>query len=412
MNRTVQTLIRIATCTCLAVLLAACSANEAQSPAEQQAQQDSVVAKDTARPAKGYNADGIDTTAFAVTDSTVQLKSDAFPKPGGRVVNVMVTGVDARLGSNTLHADANHLVRFFLDSGCVEIISIPRDTEADAGFDDSTGFNRLTNVRANRSRESYHKAVAEITGVSKVDHWVEFGFSQAIGLLELLGYRDNASSTLRVLRSRQAYASGDFQRSYNQGQFIRQVMLRHFENTSGIIGDIAIRAALALVETDLTYDRVSYLLDELRNHGFGTSPGRVWVRLKPNVIAKFKVYDFTHDNVNQINAMITQKISKLGLDSVPVTSESYERRLHKIIEGAAADSAKAPLRVISKLRRPYQQRAWLQVPDKQLRKQHRDRLTGLLIAAYQRTKNAAAAQAIQQYVDIENAASSQSGTAK
>jgi anionic cell wall polymer biosynthesis LytR-Cps2A-Psr (LCP) family protein len=384
--------------------LVACTSNDPQEPAKQDTV-DSSTASDTTKKPSPLNADGIDTTAFSVTDSTVELKSGPFPKPGGRVVNVMVTGVDARLGSNTLHADANHLIRFFLDSGCVEIISIPRDTEADAGFDDTTGLNRLTNVRANRSRESYHKAVAEITGVTKVDHWVEFGFSQAIGLLELFGYRDNATSTLRVLRSRQAYASGDFQRSYNQGQFIRQLMLRHFQNTDGIVGDIAIRAALALVETDLTYDRVTFILDELRSHGFGTSADRAWVRLKPSVIAKFKVYDFNNENVNQINTMISQKVSKLGLDSVPITTETYERRLNRIIEGAAADSAKSPQRVIGKLRRPYEQRAWLQVPDRALRRQHRDRLTGLLISAYQRTKNQAAVDRIRQYLELEDKAS-------
>jgi hypothetical protein len=403
MNRRLGAILTATLLVALGCCINACSSGDTQDPVEQRSQ--GPAAADTAKPSKVLNADGIDTTAFTVTDSTVQLKSDAFPKPGGRVVNVMVTGVDARLGSNTLHADANHLVRFFLDSGCVEIISIPRDTKADAGFEDTTGLNRLTNVRANRSRESYHKAVTEITGVSKIDHWVEFGFSQAIGLLELIGYRDNASSTLRVLRSRQAYASGDFQRSYNQGQFMRQIMLRHFQNTDGIVGDIAIRAALALVETDLTYDRVTFILDELRSHGFGTSADRAWVRLKPSVIAKFKVYDFNNENVNQINTMISQKVSKLGLDSVPITTETYERRLNRIIEGAAADSAKSPQRVIGKLRRPYEQRAWLQVPDRALRRQHRDRLTGLLISAYQRTKNQAAVDRIRQYLELEDKAS-------
>lgn len=402
MNRRLGAILTATIVVALGCCMSGCNLGDTQDPVEQHTQ--GPAAADTAKPSKTLNADGIDTTAFTVTDSTVQLKSDAFPKPGGRVVNIMVTGVDARLGSNTLHADANHLLRFFLDSGCVEIISIPRDTKADAGFEDSTGLNRLTNVRANRSRESYHKAVMEITGVSKIDHWVEFGFSQAIGLLELVGYRDNASSTLRVLRSRQAYASGDFQRSYNQGQFMRQIMLRHFQNSDGIVGDIAIRAALALVETDLTYDRLSFVLDEMRTHGFGTTPDRAWVRLKPSVIAKFKVYDFNNENVTQIDAMISQKITRLGLDSVPITTETYERRLNRIIEGAVADSAKAPQRVISKLRRPYEQRAWLQVPDRAQRKRHRDRLTGLLISAYQRTKNAAAAERIQRYVELEDSA--------
>lgn len=385
--------------------MTSCSTTGDDAPAEQVAvTRDSAAIKDSIKKAKTYNADGIDTTTFHVTDSTVALKNDAFPKPGGRVVNVMVTGVDSRLGDPMGHADANHLIRFFLDSGFIEIISIPRDTYYDAGFDDTTGLNKLTNVRANRGRNTYLKAVAEIAGVPKIDHWVEFGFSQAIGLLELLGYKDNASSTLRVLRSRQAYASGDFQRSYNQGQFIRQVMLRNFEDTDGIIGDIALRAALALVETDLTYDQCSYILDEMRSHGFGNEARRAWVRLKPSVIAKFTVYDFDHDNVNQINAMISHKIKRLGLDSVPINEETYERRLSRLIDKAAVDSAKSPGSVIRLLRRAYDQRAWLQVPDRDRRKAHRDRMCGLLIASYLRTKNQAAADRVRQYLELEDKA--------
>ncbi|HCN05331.1 MAG TPA: hypothetical protein DIS79_06895, partial [Bacteroidetes bacterium] len=195
------------------------------------------------------NEEGIDTTTFHVSDTTITLKNQDFPAVSGKVVNVMITGVDSRLGDPMGHADANHLLRFWLDSGCVEIISIPRDTYFDAGFEDSTGLNKLTNVRANRGRTTYLKAICEIVGVPKIDYYVEFGFSQAIGLLELLGYKENASGTLRVLRSRQAYSAGDFQRVYNQGQFIRQALLRNFERTDGFLGEVAIRAALMLVET-------------------------------------------------------------------------------------------------------------------------------------------------------------------
>ena len=144
----------------------------------------------------------LDSFIFEVNDSLIRLRSDTFPKPSGAVVNIMVTGTDSRLGDNVNHADANHLVRFFTDSGYVEIISIPRDTYADAGFDDTTGFNKLTNVRANKGRTAYLQAVSEITGVQPIHHYVEFGFSQAIGLLELMGYKNNATGTLRVLRAR------------------------------------------------------------------------------------------------------------------------------------------------------------------------------------------------------------------
>lgn len=384
-----------------------CWGTSEQTPVEEQAQKDSLAhvaaVKDSVRKAR-FNSDGIDTVTFQITDSTVTLKNTDFPATGGRVVNVMITGVDSRLGDPMGHADANHLVRFFLDSGAVEIISIPRDTYYDAGFEDSTGLNKLTNVRANRGRATYLKAVAEIAGVSKIDYWVEFGFSQAIGLLEMLGYKDNASGTLRVLRSRQAYAAGDFQRVYNQGQFIRQAILKNVERTDGMVGGLALRAALALVETNLTYDKTSELLDALRAKQFGSDPSKAWVRLKPSMVAKFTVYAFDTANVNAINKQIAQKIKRLGLDSIKINEETYEKKFSRLIEKAAVDSAKSPGSVIRLLKRAYDQRAWMQVPNVQQRTIYRNRIVGLLCSSYRRTKNEAAASAIERYITLEDEA--------
>jgi hypothetical protein len=234
---------------------------------------------------------------------------------------------------------------------------------------------------------------------------VEFGFSQAIGLLELMGYKENASSTLRVLRSRQAYAAGDYQRVYNQGQFIRQIILRAFDQTDNLLGELALRGSLALVETNLTYDVCDQMLDALRGRGFtDTDPSRIWVRLKPSLITKLKVYSFDSANVNAIDKQISQKISRLGLDSVPVNGQSYERRLYNLVQKAAADSARSAGSVIRLLRRPYEQRAWLQIKDLSKRKMYRNRICGMLVASYRRVKNPDAAKRIEDYIAIEDRA--------
>lgn len=385
------------------LMVVSCSKGTDQTPADVNSGADTAAVAGRSKAAARTNIDGIDTVTFHVTDSTVTLRASGFPQPSGRVVNVMVTGVDSRLGDPMGHADANHLIRFFVDSGCVEIISIPRDTYFDAGFDDTTNLNKLTNVRANRGRTSYLKAVCEIAGVPRIDYWVEFGFSQAIGLLELMGYKENASSTLRVLRSRQAYSSGDFQRVYNQGQFMRQVMLRAFDNTDDFVGELGLRAALALVETNMTYDACEQILDGLRSNGFSSEdPTRIWVRLKPSLITKLKVYSFDSANVTEINKQISQKIGRMGLDSIPINQETYERRLAKLIDKAALDSARSPASVIRLLRRPYEQRAWLQVPDLSKRKAYRDRMCSMLIVSYRRVKNHDAAHRIEDYISLDN----------
>ncbi|MBK7034101.1 MAG: hypothetical protein IPH49_12755 [Ignavibacteria bacterium] len=200
---------------CLVVI--SCSKGTDQAPADVNNGADTTAVAGRTKASARTNIDGIDTVTFHVTDSTVTLRATGFPQPTGRVVNVMVTGVDSRLGDPMGHADA----------------------------------------------------------------------------------------------SRQAYSSGDFQRVYNQGQFMRQVMLRAFDNTDDFVGELGLRAALALVETNMTYDACEKILDDLRSHGFSSEdPTRIWVRLKPSLITKLKVYSFDSANVTEINKQISQKIGR------------------------------------------------------------------------------------------------------
>ncbi|MBU3699622.1 MAG: LytR family transcriptional regulator [Candidatus Kapabacteria bacterium] len=381
----------------IVVVVSSCASKQDRDPVE--GQPDTSVA---AKPPARIGSEGVDTSRLTIADSSVTVRSDTYPMPKGRVVNVLVTGVDARLGERGGRADANHLVRFFLDSGCVEIIAIPRGTPADAGFPDTSTFNMLANVRTARGQSGYFKAVAEIAGVPKVDYWVEFGFSQALGLLELMGYRDNAQATLRVLRSRKAYATGDYQRSYNQGQFIRQVMLRTFDNTDDVLGQLAMRAALALVETNLTYDATQSILEQLRQKGFSSqSKDRVWVRVKPEEVQHFQVFDFDSTKVGEMDKQISHRVDRTIADSARVSSQNVEARLGRMVARAVADSARRPVGVMQALQRPYQQRAWMQISNRQARRMYRDRICGLMIYAYRRVGREADAKGVEQFLELD-----------
>lgn len=379
------------------VVVVGCSKTEDAAPVDELGA-DSVK---TTVPAK-LSSEGVDTTRLTITDSSITVRSDSYPRPRGRVVNLLVTGVDARLGERGGRADANHLIRFFLDSGCVEIISIPRGTKADAGFPDTSNFNMLANVRTAKGQSGYFKAIAEIAGVPKVDYFVEFGFSQALGLLELMGYRDNASSTLRVLRSRKAYATGDYQRSYNQGQFIRQAMLRTVDKTDDLLGQLALRAALAIVETNLDYETTQGILTSLRQRGFSAAAkDRIWVRVKPEDISQFQVFDFDSAKVGELDRQISRRVDHTIPDSARVTSESVEQRLGRMIGKAAADSARSAASVIRLLQTPYQQRAWMQVGNRTVRHGYRDRICGLLIASYQRVGRPEDAKRVEAFLALD-----------
>ena len=345
-----------------------------------------------------------DSIAKILTDSTILGIRKDFPMPPGRVVNVLITGIDSRLGQKSARADANHIVRFFLDSGCIEIISIPRGTFAMIRKGDTSGGNIIANVRSIFGQERYIREITKIAKVKSIDYYIEFGFSQAMGIIELLGYKDNAASTLRVLRSRKAFTTGDHQRSYNQGQFIRQAILKVFDQTDDLVGKVGIRAALALANTNLSYDATQYLLDELRKHGF-SSMGyeRIWVRMKPNYLSQMKHLNFDSANVEQLESGIEKKVKGM-LEGDRKTPEGYAKRLQSLVKKASVDSAKNPARVINALAFPFQQKAWMQVKDKQERIQLRNRICNLLIDAFNRTNKPIDAKTVQDYLQLEQEA--------
>ena len=338
-----------------------------------------------------------------VLDSSVLLHRTEFPMPSGRVVNILITGIDSRLGQKSARADANHIVRFFLDSGQIEIISIPRGTFARIRKGDTTGGNIIANVRSIYGQERYIKEVKRIAGISSIDYYIEFGFSQAMGIIELLGYNDNSASTLRVLRSRKAFATGDHQRSYNQGQFIRQAILKVCDKTDGIFGQIGIRAALALASTNLSFDATSYLLSELKKHGFSSaSSQRIWVRMKPNYLASMKLFNFDSSNVHTIEKQIEKKVRYMLADSSRKTPAGYERRIKHLVKKVSADTAKSPIRVINALAFPYKQKSWLQIKDKSERLIVRNSICNMLIQAYSKTGKFNESKEITDFIELDN----------
>jgi hypothetical protein len=295
-----------------------------------------------------------------------------------------------------------------LDSGCIEIISIPRGTFSLIRKGDTAGGNIIANVRSIFGQQRYIKEITKIAKIKSVDYFIEFGFSQAMGIIELLGYSDNAASTLRVLRSRKAFNTGDHQRSFNQGQFIRQAILKVFDRTDGMMGKVGIRAALALANTNLSYDATSYLLGELRKNGFSSSThDRIWVRMKPNYLSQMKHFNFDSSNVQTLEAGIEKKVKGM-LEGDRKTPEGYSKKLQALVRKAAADSAKNPAKVINALAFPYQQKAWMQVKDKKERALVRDRICTLLIDAFYRTNKPIDAKTVQDYLNLEHEAYGQS----
>ena len=340
-------------------------------------------------------------TPYQVDDKAGKSVKRVFT---GKRINIAIIGVDSRLGAGTKHADANHILSILVDSGTIEITSIPRDTPADAGMPDSSGQNKLTIVYVTKGKQAYFEKAANIAGLDKIHYYVEVSFSQAMGILELVGLKDPASA-LQVLRSRKGLGGDDYQRSYNQGQFIGQMIFKHFEKLMGPFGDLILRGGLAITETNLNFQTAKNLLAQLKAKGFGKDKERIINRVRPPMGMNFKVFDFTdaktfktlgkkieYFNQSQIEEDSTQTLS--GKPNV-----AY--RLKNAISKSVSDSAKNPQRVINTLKVYFAQHAWLQVTNQVERDRIRQDMCNLLYNAYIKRKDKKSADNVKRIVEDE-----------
>ncbi len=333
----------------------------------------------------------------------MERASSSSASGSGRSVCIAITGVDSRIGVAQRHADANHVLRVWLDNGRIDIFSVPRGTQVDAGFK-SAGLNYLANLRSNKGRDAYLRKLADIAGVPRIDYWVEMGFSQAIGLIEMLGFKDKAASTLHVLRTRKAYAVGDYQRCYNQGQFIRQMILNNFNKSTGFLGSIALRGALGLVETNLTLDASKMIIEELEKQHFPASPSSVSVHLRPKFNARLKELNLANtEAITKLNSELNSRLSKngyLGKGKAPAFDpQKYEKSLLSRILRAERTVDRSPKAAIASLAQVYKQRSWIQIKSDTKRADYMRRICDVLARAYDNTGFAIEADNIRYFAE-------------
>jgi|GEM_PF-1109141 len=305
------------------------------------------------------------------------------PPIGGRLINVIIIGIDSRLSARDARADALHLVTVNPDSAVVEIMSIPRDTYVDLGYPDTTTFNIIANAKTTDNRWLMHK-VAEVAKRGPVNYYVEVGFSQAMGIMEILGYRDPVK-TLQFLRTRRTLPGGDIQRAHNQAVFMRQNLIEKFPLLTGATGDMIITAALNFLTTNLSRDFCLGLVFSLKQRGFPDHrPDAVRLRMLPgnNIRLKQMVADST-----TIHNTLARVESRVGESNGAPDVASYLRRVYT----RAMKDSTHPGKIVYRLRRLNEQHAWLQVQDIRARDGIRDTLTSLLVFAYRelgQTENA------------------------
>ncbi len=200
------------------------------------------------------------------------------PTPSARTIDILLIGVDSRLGRDRGRADALHLLTVDLTAPRIRITSIPRGTPSRLGYRNEAS-NIISNVRAARGRGELQRRIARMCERDSVPYYVEIGFSDAYGIIELLGFEDPAAE-FQALRRRKGYQYGDHNRCYNQGMFIRGAILRMLPLLEGATGELLMRAGLDLVHTNLTLEQCRGIVYLLNDAGLSRAPSLVDVMLR------------------------------------------------------------------------------------------------------------------------------------
>jgi hypothetical protein len=283
-------------------------------------------------------------------------------------INILLIGLDARLGRDRGRADALHLCTIAGDQSRVTITSIPRGTPYELGYENPSA-NIISSVRSARGRDALLRAVAKLSRIGSVPYFVEVGFSQAIGILRLFGYADPMQE-LQALRTRKGYTRGDVDRSINQGRFIRRAIPRLLPKFEGLSGELLLSAALAFVETNLQKDFCLGLLYALNDAGIATPAGMV----------EQKVYGAGQKRLNHLLLPDDEEhaVGRADYSRLAPTTRTRAERLLRDVLAQAARSGTRPRAMIPRLRTMFQQRCWHQIPTEKTRTALRDSLATVL----------------------------------
>lgn len=336
--------------------------------------------------------------SFPTADTGLELLLDTAAaleqsgrKQSRRVLDILLIGLDSRLGSARGRADALHLVTVDFDAPQVRITSIPRGTHSDLGYTNEAS-NIIANVRSARGRTELQRRVARLCRRDSVPYYVEVGFSDAFGILELLGYTD-PSAELQALRQRRDYQYGDHNRCYNQGLFIRSAILRLLPLLEGVTGDVLLRAGLDLAHTNLTQQQcrgIAYLLNDA---GVTCTPQLISVTLKSPYRKRIERQPG--------EGVYAHAVPGIDYEDLGGRTRAAELHIREALTDASADAG-FPQRVRDHLWVLFRQHGWLQISDREMRRRLRDSLAICLLDACTQLGNAGEVREIRRTVEADD----------
>ncbi len=282
-------------------------------------------------------------------------------------VNVLLLGLDARIGDNKPRCDGIHMVSFLEDENKIIITSVPRGISIDLpGVASESAY--ISNACHYKGIEYAVSQIENITGIYH-DYLVKAGFSQLVGLMRIL--KLPTVSSLQFLRNRR-FGQGDFQRSHNQALFIKDMIVNYFESFMALPTTLKY-LAFTLLDTDIEFNEAMDILERIEKSGLYKNPDNIALFIKQTT--NYSPYDMHFDFSGDDNQLPDQEYQGYQ-------EETVNTILNIIQRGNAMYDNSNKAGALGIVTTPYEQRVWEQVKDEESRHYLHFELLRLLVLSY------------------------------
>jgi anionic cell wall polymer biosynthesis LytR-Cps2A-Psr (LCP) family protein len=203
------------------------------------------------------------------------------------------------------------------------------------------------------------KTKSEIEKILKIksDYTVKVGFSQVMGILRSI--KLPASDTLQFLRNR-SVVFGDYQRSHNQGVFIKDMIVNHLREFNNIPKPLTY-FIYKTIDTDLPYDLFYTIAENLNEANFKQSPEKITLVTKT-------AEDLPFSDKHLYNSLNNTNTNSEDLQDFQDFQKTVQEKTDKIINTAKnyydLQNLNACYNII---KTPFQQRIWYQMENENQR---------------------------------------------
>jgi len=269
-------------------------------------------------------------------------------------INILLLGFDGRRGDSNPRCDAIHMISFYPSAGKIRITTVPRGTTIKLSKNGDETI--VANSCHTMGIDFTVKQIEKITGIHP-DAIVKVGFSQTLGALRLIDLP--TTPTLQYLRNRR-YGIGDYQRSYNQAQFLKDMLVSHFEQLAALPKPIQY-LLFQMIDTDMDFEEANQLASQLAASKIFTNPENIELVTKPADNKLRRDISFAESIYGQETDWQNDPEFKTYQGNLEAYLENLIQKADRLIETKKGKSA------YNSIKTPFSQRLWLQIENEDKR---------------------------------------------